>query len=1074
MLNTKTAQGKVAPNITAKKEDKNNNNVKVVVRCRPLNEDEKKKQCASVIQCESSRKEVAVQIDDEKLATYYFDRVFDHTASQEFVYRSTIADSVEDAIQGYNCTIFAYGQTGTGKTYTMEGKRNKCKDKTSPFWYGDHAGMIPRASQHIFQRLIACNIPYKISVSYTELYNNEIIDLLADGNVSKLSIRTDEGKKGCIVAGLKQVRVNSPEDIFSILEIAGNKRNVAETLLNARSSRSHCIFTVTIHTKEPSETGEPQKRTGKLNLVDLAGSENTKRSGVVDKRQKEAAMINKSLLSLRRVITALASNESYVPFRDSNLTRLLQESLGGKSKTCMIATISTSEDCLEETKSTLQYAFSAKSIKNAPVLNHKLTKSAQIQEYKEHIQNLQDQLAASRSDDGFYVDQKTYDYHLQLVEKITELQETIQEKDELIIEIQKKCDTQAIQLELSKKEIKRIQIELFQSKESLQEISKKLEISKRNLQEQIDLVVKHQSIEKKLQKQNKEFISLLEDSKFDIQTLHEKSNQRQTIYTNNKITQENILQNIHKYLNSLGEILKNLKDISGTHKISLQSDFSLLSDNFHELQEKISFVTNECYNLLNDQSNNFFTVYKKIQQTRDERFQNSYNHSQEMFNSCQNNLNHYTNEYNLKFDSLSENYEKCSGSLLHSCNELETIFENSSQEINELQMKYNKILNDIQSLSSLFAEEYKNYYNEQTQLLINSKTKYLQSMQESKRKFLQQMEIIYDKHVAEQQKEFEEKLNFFENSLNNSYSQVIEFKNDCDDFCNDLIEQKNSQIENQERNSNLFYEFSSFSTEDINNFTTNRNFIIQQSKTALLDSNQSIEEKWQDFMKQSKQKYSSHVLSLQKLQSTINKTLNDCNNHIDESIENQYSKVFDDVQCAIDKCVLPKQLELSEKKIIEHIQIQNKYSNDLETCVSKISKSFPNSRILSGNTPKKEKQYSFSTCLPSTISHDEIISMRRDGKINVIEDSVDSMDTDENSSAPVVASEQQLVAAETHQNVDNSKELTENISPNLRNTQRQLPPGRKINLPQKRKRTVTTNPGSKIRTAKRRKIAETK
>lgn len=447
-----------------------------------------------------------------------------------------------------------------------------------------------------------------------------------------------------------------------------------------------------------------------------------------------------------------------------------------------------------------------------------------------------------------------------------------------------------------------------------------------------------------------------------------------------------------------------------------------------------------------------------------------------MFNSCQNNLNHYTNEYNLKFDSLSENYEKCSGSLLHSCNELETIFENSSQEINELQMKYNKILNDIQSLSSLFAEEYKNYYNEQTQLLINSKTKYLQSMQESKRKFLQQMEIIYDNHVAEQQKEFEEKLNFFENSLNNSYSQVIEFKNDCDDFCNDLIEQKNSQIENQERNSNLFYEFSSFSTEDINNFTANRNFIIQQSKTALLDSNQSIEEKWQDFMKQSKQKYSSHVLSLQKLQSTINKTLNDCNNHIDESIENQYSKVFDDVQCAIDKCVLPKQLELSEKKIIEHIQIQNKYSNDLETCVSKISKSFPNSRILSGNTPKKEKQYSFSTCLPSTISHDEIISMRRDGKINVIEDSVDSMDTDENSSAPVVASEQQLAAAstETHQNVDNSKELTENISPNLRNTQRQLPPGRKINLPQKRKRTVTTNPGSKIRTAKRRKIAETK
>ena len=245
-------------------------------------------------------------------------------------------------LEGFNCTIFAYGQTGTGKTHTMQGD---CSGELS-----EAAGVIPRAVAHIFASLEAANSEYSVKCTFLELYNEEITDLLSAEEEdprrlpaqselrSKPLALMEDGKGGVMVKGLEEVIVMNATEIFSVLERGTSKRRTAETLLNKQSSRSHSIFALTIHIKEMTAEGEELIKVGKLNLVDLAGSENISRSGATDKRAREAGEINKSLLTLGRVINNLVEHQQHIPYRDSKLTRLLRDALGGHSKTCIIAT----------------------------------------------------------------------------------------------------------------------------------------------------------------------------------------------------------------------------------------------------------------------------------------------------------------------------------------------------------------------------------------------------------------------------------------------------------------------------------------------------------------------------------------------------------------------------------------------------------------------------------------------------------------------------------------------------------------------------------------------------------------
>lgn len=247
-------------------------------------------------------------------------------------------------------------------------------------------------------------------VSYLELYNEELSDLLASGEMTQIRIFDDANKKGSIIVqGLEEIPVHNTSDVYKLLAKGAERRKIAPTLMNAQSSRSHTVFSILVHIKENGMDGEELMKIGKLNLVDLAGSENISKTGNEKGiRARESVNINQSLLTLGRVITALVERTPHIPYRESKLTRLLQESLGGRTKTSIIATISPGHKDIEETVNTLEYANRAKNIQNKPEVNQKLTKKTVLKEYTEEIDKLKRDLEAAREKNGVYLAQETF------------------------------------------------------------------------------------------------------------------------------------------------------------------------------------------------------------------------------------------------------------------------------------------------------------------------------------------------------------------------------------------------------------------------------------------------------------------------------------------------------------------------------------------------------------------------------------------------------------------------------------------------------------------------------------------
>uniref|UniRef100_A0A0E0IFS1 Kinesin-like protein n=1 Tax=Oryza nivara TaxID=4536 RepID=A0A0E0IFS1_ORYNI len=463
-------------------------NVQVLLRCRPFSDDEVRSNAPQVITCNDYQREVAVtqtiagkQID----RVFTFDKVFGPTAKQRDLYDQAIIPIVNEVLEGFNCTIFAYGQTGTGKTYTMEGECRRAKASlrcccsfimclplpkgcllfvflSSKYLQSGpkgqlpaDAGVIPRAVKQIFDTLESQNTEYSVKVTFLELYNEEITDLLAPEEISKAALEErqkkplplmEDGKGGVLVRGLEEEIVTNASEIFSLLERGSAKRRTAETLLNKQSSRSHSLFSITIHIKEATPEGEELIKCGKLNLVDLAGSENISRSGAREGRAREAGEINKSLLTLGRVITALVEHLGHVPYRDSKLTRLLRDSLGGRTKTCIIATVSPSVHCLEETLSTLDYAHRAKSIKNRPEVNQKMMKSTLIKDLYGEIDRLKAEVYAAREKVGVYIPKDRYQQEENerkaMADQIEQMTTSLEANQKQINDLQEKYDSE--------------------------------------------------------------------------------------------------------------------------------------------------------------------------------------------------------------------------------------------------------------------------------------------------------------------------------------------------------------------------------------------------------------------------------------------------------------------------------------------------------------------------------------------------------------------------------------------------------------------------------------------------------
>ncbi|KAL0426369.1 UNVERIFIED_CONTAM: Kinesin-like protein KIN-5A [Sesamum latifolium] len=421
-------------------------NVQVVLRCRPLNEDEIKARTHLVVSCDELQREVtATQYMAYKQTdrTFVFDKVFGPASQQQELYDNVVAPVVNEVLEGYTWTIFAYGQTGTGKTYTMEGEGRKEKNGK----LHENAGVIPRTVQQIFNVLESERADYSMKVTFLELYNEEITDLLAvDKGSNSLHdepkrplLLMEDGKGAVFVRGLEEEIVSTADEIYAILDRGSAKKHTAETLLNKQSNRSHSIFSITIQIKQYNSDGSELIKCGKLNLVDLAGSENILRSGARDERAREAGEINKSLLTLGRVINALAENSVHVP--ESKLTRLLRDSLGGKTKTCIIATVSPSVLSQEETLSTLDYAFRAKSIKNRPEVNRKVVKSTLIKDLYSQIDRLKQELHAAREKNGVYVPQDNEHSQEATRKQLMELQELYMYQQRLTVDLKDKLES---------------------------------------------------------------------------------------------------------------------------------------------------------------------------------------------------------------------------------------------------------------------------------------------------------------------------------------------------------------------------------------------------------------------------------------------------------------------------------------------------------------------------------------------------------------------------------------------------------------------------------------------------------
>ncbi|XP_037070212.1 kinesin-like protein KIF18B [Pollicipes pollicipes] len=376
-------------------------NVRVVVRVRPENERERQGNFKNVVRPLDDHMLIfdpRQQEDDfyfqgvrqrgrdllkraSKDVQYMFDRVFHPHHSNQQLFEATTKDVVDTVIEGFNCSVFAYGSTGAGKTHTMLGAAGE-------------PGIIFLTVMELYSRIEAMSDKHcEVSVSYVEVYNETVTDLLTPSG--SLEVRED-GQRAVVIAGLSQHRPDGPDHLMTILEAGNRNRTQHPTDMNAESSRSHAVFQVVLRQSDSTAGLSTDVRLSKLSLIDLAGSERGSATGHKGARFREGANINRSLLALGSCINALADGKKFVPYRDSKLTRLLKDSIGGNCKTVMIANVTPSSASYEDTHNTLKYADRAKAIKTR-LQRNVVSVDMHVSQYARIVEELRQEVASLKA-----------------------------------------------------------------------------------------------------------------------------------------------------------------------------------------------------------------------------------------------------------------------------------------------------------------------------------------------------------------------------------------------------------------------------------------------------------------------------------------------------------------------------------------------------------------------------------------------------------------------------------------------------------------------------------------------------
>ncbi|EGV61971.1 kinesin-domain-containing protein [Yamadazyma tenuis ATCC 10573] len=709
-------------------------NIQVVVRCRERNQREVKAKSQVVVELASEQYSISQptitinpcqnsQISQKILnsldsKTYTFDQVYGPLADQELVFKKAVNPIFKEFLNGFNVSILAYGQTGTGKTYTMCGK-TEIHNKT-PIEIDKHSGIIPRVLCELFSHLNSNNDDYFIKCSFIELYNENLRDLLNDdvddsnfgtnpgassNNKKGLKIfENRNGNSGIYIQNLTEVNINSLNSGFRLLNKGINKRKVASTKLNDFSSRSHTVFTINLYKKDPNDS-ETIKHS-KINLVDLAGSENVSKSGSINQRAKEAGSINQSLLTLGRVITSLSEkslhgndvNLNHIPYRESKLTRLLQDSIGGKTKTLLISTISPAKINLEETLSTLDYSLKVKNIENKPQLGQDfdlIMKQILIKDLSNEIIKLNKDLISTRSRNGIYMDENNYN---------SLLEENASNKNELT-ELKSKArilssKVQKLEDEIKFKEIEEASLKHSDSEDCLnliRSITNSLALMKANF--------------------NNNFNQISEDIDESLKSLPNILNDLMKNLSNDEL--------FNKFKNNQNELnnkLKNLNDQFQNHLVSYYNDLDVsgmieqffkesVENQVKELQQSFMLDLNKVFNsqhsslnsLYKDSFNKFTNTlisgsFNNVQQES----KNWNSHSNEVYKKITSNMSDYQsnikNSHIFNQDRLLNASTNVKNSLTNCINPtLDAFTKGFTNDVNKLMNETPKIHNMVNS-----------------------------------------------------------------------------------------------------------------------------------------------------------------------------------------------------------------------------------------------------------------------------------------------------------------------------------------------------------------------------------------
>ncbi|XP_068884647.1 kinesin-like protein KIF3A isoform X2 [Aphelocoma coerulescens] len=537
---------------------------------------------------------------NEPPKTFTFDTVFGPESKQLDVYNLTARPIIDSVLEGYNGTIFAYGQTGTGKTFTMEGVRA----------VPELRGIIPNSFAHIFGHIAKAegDTRFLVRVSYLEIYNEEVRDLLGKDQTQRLEVK-ERPDVGVYIKDLSAYVVNNADDMDRIMTLGHKNRSVGATNMNEHSSRSHAIFTITIECSEKGVDGNMHVRMGKLHLVDLAGSERQTKTGATGQRLKEATKINLSLSTLGNVISALVDGKStHVPYRNSKLTRLLQDSLGGNSKTMMCANIGPADYNYDETISTLRYANRAKNIKNKARINED-PKDAMLRQFQKEIEELKKKLEEGEEISGSETsDSEEEDEDGEIGEekrktrrgkkkvspdKMVEMQAKIEEERKAL---ETKLDMEEEERNKARAELEKREKDLLKAQQEHQSLLEKLSaLEKKVIVGGVDLLAKAEEQEKLLEESNMELEERRKRAEQLRKELEEKEQERLDIeekYTNLQEEAQGKTKKLKKVWTMLMAAKSEMADLQQEHQREIEGLLENIRQLSRELRLQILIIDN--------------------------------------------------------------------------------------------------------------------------------------------------------------------------------------------------------------------------------------------------------------------------------------------------------------------------------------------------------------------------------------------------------------------------------------------------------------------------------------------------